>query len=255
MKRMLKFIVLVVAVIMVTLFVIGIYKNNPRVIVSKVFKIGKVHGETFKYRIYAFGVLPIGDAVFNKIEPQEIKGQCVYHINAKARSLNGMSLFFKAKAILDSYVDCVTLNPIFFKQKLVISGKSEQEKEVTYDQKKGFMTLSGVKREILPNTQDPLSLVYNLKKMDFSKSKDIELGINTNQKNYVLKGIIEQKQINNADYKVYCGKADIRRRDKNNPYHRSQVTMWFVKEKENIPILINVFASGFYMTIRLVEIQ
>ena len=166
-----------------------------------------------------------------------------------------MSLFFKAEAILDSYVDCATLNPISFKQKLVISGKPEQEKVVAYDQNKGFMTLDGVKREILPNTQDPLSLIYNLKKIDFAKNKEIEIGINTNQKNYVLKGTIEQKQIGNIDYMVYCGKADIKRRDKNNPYHRSHVTMWFVKENENVPILIKVFASGFFTVIRLVEIE
>jgi len=255
MIKILKVIVLVLVVLIVTSFALGTYKNNPKVIINKVFKGGHVQGQIYKYRIYAFGFLPVGEAVFNKVESKEIKGECLYHINAKAKSLDIVSLFFKAEAILDSYVDCATLNPVSFKQKLVISGKPDQEREATYDQKEGFMTLAGIKREILPNTQDPLSLVYNLKKMDFTKNKDIEMGINTNQKNYVLKGTIEQKQIDNADYKVYSGKADIRRRDKDNPYHRSQVTMWFVKDKENIPILIKVFASGFYMTIRLVEVE
>jgi len=162
---------------------------------------------------------------------------------------------FKAKANLDSYINPEDSNPALFKQDISIAGKDViNKKEVNYDQKQGFMTLEGVKREIMPNTQDPLSLMYNLRKLDFEKSKSVEFGINTNQKNYVLRGTVEKKA-SVGKYNVYCGKSDIRRRDKNNPYHRSQVTIWFAKDIENIPVLIRVFASGFLITVRLVEVK
>jgi hypothetical protein len=92
--------------------------------------------------------------------------------------------------------------------------------------------------------------------MDFDKVKEFEISLNTNQKNYVLKGAAQPQEIciDNKKYKIFILKSDIRRRDKN-PYHQTKLTMTLCKEKENIPILIKVFASGALINARLVEIK
>jgi ribosomal protein L21 len=83
------------------------------------------------------------------------------------------------------------------------------------------------------------------------------MNINTNQKNYSLKGTVVPKEISSAGrrYKVYLLKAEIKRRDKNNPYHRSKITMVVLRKDRNIPILIKVFASGALINAKLIEVK
>jgi hypothetical protein len=252
MRNILKIIGLVVLLLLGIVFFVNAYNSSPAVIVGKVFK-GKVFApRVLVYRTYALGLIPVGNATFYDVSLEKLNKEEVYHLKAGATTLRIFSLFFRAQVELDSFVNPLDNNPVLFKQKIIVSGKNtSDEKEVKYDQTKGFMELAGVKREIMPNTQDPLSLIFNIKKMDFDKVSSVEFGINTNQKNYVLRGTVEKKKI--GKYYFYCGKSEIKRRDKNNPYHRSKVNMWFIKEQENIPVLIKVSASGFPITVRLIE--
>lgn len=256
MKKIIKYISLILLVFLLTIFVVNAYNSNTGVILKRVFRGREGSPKILTYRIYIFGLFPAGKAVFYDKEPLKLDEKDVYHLKAEASSLDLIAPFFKAQVSLDSFIDPLTYSPVLFKQNTLISGKPTQEKEVFYDQKEKTMTLSGVKREIMPDTQDPLSLMFNLKKMNFEKNQIMEFGINTNQKNYIFKGSAEAKDLTagNIKYRLYFGKAEIKRRDKNNPYHRSQVTMWLVKMgDENVPILIKIFASGFLVQVRLVD--
>lgn len=229
---------------------------NPKNIILTLNKKGPLQAGDLKYRIYLFGVLPIGDAVLTKEKQQEYEGRSVYHLSASVQSSKAFSLFFSGSATVDSYVDAKLLCPLLFRQKLSISGKPDAVKEVFYDQKNLVMTTAGRQRLILPETQDPLSAVFNIRRMDFNQVKDIEMNINTNQKNYLLKGKVtsEGLSVNKKIYKVAWASVEIRRREKN-PYHKSRVTMVFLEDNTNIPILIRVFASGVLINAKLIEIK
>ncbi len=255
MSRILKYIGLVVIVALLMAVLINAYNSQPSVIISKVFKNVNLKPQALKYRAYGFGFIPLGEALFNKAQSEELNGVKVYHCHATAKSLDMVSLFFKGEAVLDSYVDAKSGNPMLFRQKVSASGKEAGLREVIYDQKQGYMTLAGVRRQIVPNTQDPLSLIYNLMRMDFEKTKTIDFSINTKHKNYIIKGTVEAKSIvvSGSEYKIYTVKARIRR-NYANPYHQSQATIIFLKAAdENIPILIKVFANGFLINARLAE--
>ncbi len=60
--------------------------------------------------------------------------------------------------------------------------------------------------------------------------------------------------INKKTYRIVLVKAEIKRRDKN-PYHKSNISMVLLREKENIPILIKVFASGILINAKLIDIR
>lgn len=243
-------------VIILVLVFVAYNNSNPKSIISGLAKKGDIQSGELRYRIYLLGIFPVGEAIFGIEKIEEYQGQRVYHLNATAQSLKIFSKFFSGYAILDSYVDIKQLIPMIFRQKIVISGKQSIDREVIYDQKNGIMSIAGVKRQILPNTQDPLSAIFNIGHLDFGKVKEIEMNINTNQKNYVLKGTTEQKDISvhKKTYKIILAKAEIKRRDKN-PYHKSSITMVLLKEKGNIPILIKVFASGVLINARLIDIK
>jgi hypothetical protein len=92
--------------------------------------------------------------------------------------------------------------------------------------------------------------------MDFDRLKEIEMNINTNKKNYFLKGKVTPQDItiDKKLYKTFTLVATIKRSDKN-PYHSSAITMVFLKDKENIPVLIKVVASGFLINARLIALE
>jgi len=253
MKKIL--LILVAGLILISIFAFY-YNNNPKVIISFLLKKGGFKQGDLIYRVNLFGIIPVANAVFKAERIEEYNGQKVYHLSATAQSLKIFSKFFSGYAALDSYIDIQTHNPILFKEKTIITDKKAVNKEVLYDHKNGVMNISGVKRQIFPDTQDPLSSIFNIRSMNFDNKKDLEMNMNTNQKNYILKGTAQHKDIsvNKKIYKTVFLRADIRRKDKN-PYHQSKITMVLLKEKENIPILIKVFASGFLINAKLVDIN
>lgn len=249
--------ILFISIVIIVLLSIFSYHNNndPVLIISGLAKKGFRPG-ALKYKINLLGIIPMGDAVLGLARVEEYNRKKVYHLTAQAESLKIFSKFFNAYAVLDSYVDIEKINPLLFRQKIAIAGRQDIVKEATYDQNNGIMSIAGVKRQILPNTQDPLSAILNLRRMDLDRLKEFEFNINTNQKNYILKGtvILQQVAVNKKIYRTALIKAAIRRRDKN-PYHQSQLTMVLLREKENIPILIRVFASGMLINAKLVDIE
>lgn len=250
-----KWLVLFIVIVLCFAFVFY-HNNNIKNIISGLSKKGDIEPGELRYRIYLLGIIPIGEAVFGVEKSEQYQGEAVYHLSATAQSLNVFSKFFKGRAVLDSYIDIKQLTPLVFKEKIAISGKQDIDREITYDQKNGIMSIAGVKRQILPNTHDPLSATFNIRHLDLDKVKEIEMNINTNQKNYILKGTAEQKNIliHKQAYRIILAKAEIARRDKN-PYHKSSISMVLLKEKQNLPILIKVFASGVLINARLIEIR
>jgi len=253
MKRII--ILLVAALILLSLF--ALYRNtSARAVVSSLGRSGQIKSGDLVYRIYLFGILPIAEAVLGADRIEDYQNQSVYHLHVTAQSLRCYSALLFGSAVIDSFVDRNTHNPILFQQRLTLKGKPTVDKVATYDQKEGVMVLDGVRRQILPNTQDPLSVIFNLRRMDFDTVKELEISINTNQKNYVLRGLTRQNvlSIGGKDYSCVLADARISRRDKN-PYHKSRIVMTLLKEAGNLPVLIKVFASGVFINARLVEIR
>ena len=253
-----KRVLLIFLVLIILASGISYYRNNdPKIILSELIKKGDFVPGELRYQINLFGIIPVGEAVFEAEKIEEYNGQKYYHLNASAQSFKGLSRFFSAHAALESFVDMQQLSPVVFRQKVEISGKQPTLTEIAYDQKNNVMSIGGVKRQILPNTQEPLSVMLNFKRMNFDNIKIFEMNINCYKKNYLLKGAATQEDIliNRKLHKVILVEAKVRRSDKNNPYHQSQISMVLLKEKENIPIVIRVFASGFLINVKLIDIK
>jgi len=245
---------IIILVIAISLVLIWQNNNNPGIIIARHMQKKDTGSGELKYRLNFLGIIPVGEAVFAAEKLEDYKGKKVYHLSASAKPLKIYSRFFSGYAIIDSYVDARSFSPLLFRQKVKSPGKEKPEKEIFYDHVKGTMTLGGVERQILPNTQDPLSAIFNLRHMDLSKIKNIEMNINTNQKNYILSGTVKERAvtINKQACKIAIIDAGIRRRDKD-PYHKSNVTFVLLEGKENIPVLIRVFASGALVTAKLID--
>jgi len=247
-----------VFLIILVFFGIIAYKinSNPNMIISHYFSLKSNDTGVLVYKVNAFNLITVGEAEFWDAKIEDYNGKEVYRLRASARTGKFVSNFFKASAELDSYVDIKSLRPVLFKEKVNIQGKAEKNKEISYDQEKGVMALNGVERTILSNTQDPLSIIYNIREMDLEKIKEFEFSINTNQKNYIFKARVTPQNINlnNRRLKIFVIDAEIMRRD-NNPYHKTMMHMVFLKDKKNIPVYVRVFASGGLIGLKLVDVK
>jgi hypothetical protein len=249
-------ILIIFLVIALFIGVANYLNTNPAGIARRLRAQSETKGGSLTYTIYLFGFIPVGEAVFSAPVKEVFEDRNVLHLNATARPLKIISGIFKGYAALDSYIDIDTGDPILFKQKTLIGNKVAADKEARYDQKNNVMEARGEKRQILAHTQDPLSLTYNIRKMTFNNIADFDMNINTNQKNYIFEARGTPKEIR-AGYEkanLFIIKSTIRRRDKNR-YHRSQVELSLWKEKGNLPILVKVSASGFYLVAKLSRVK
>ena len=250
MKKILVVIVLGLAAIAV----ISASQNNPSVILSRI-GADKLKGDAKElvYKVYLFGALPAGEALIADKGLDMFGGQNVYRLSASAKGSSLISKIYPFEAVLDSYLDPGTFLPQVFKQTLRTKDK-EIVKEVSYDQKNGVMRIADVKRTIFPETYEPLSALYKLRRMDMNSVSAFDLNINTNQKNYAFTGTItkEEVRIKGETQRFFRLKGKIFRRDKN-PYHQSHLEIVFLDNPQKTPLFIKVFASGALLTVRLTD--
>jgi len=230
--------------------------NDLKIILTNLTAKTDIKPGTLEYRINFLNILPVGSARFMPETEDAYSGKKILRLQAEAESIRLISPLFKAKAVIESLIDPKSGNPYIFKQKIEISGKPNAIKEVEYDQKNNVMKIAGSSRSTLADTQDPLSAIYNLRRMDFDNVKNFEMNINTNQKNYILTGSAApgEVKLGNKVYRLAILMAEIKRRDKN-PYHKSIVSMVLLKDAKNLPLLIKVFSSGALINVKLTDIK
>ena len=248
MKKILGIAVLVLAAIII----ISASRNNPGAILNR------ISSDNFKgdvkelvYKVYLFGVFPVGEAVIADKGLDKFGGEDVYRLSASAKGTALISKIYPFEADLDSYLEPGTFLPLTFRQTLKTKDK-ETVKEVSYDQKNGIMRIADVKRTIFPDTYEPLSALYKLRRMDLNAAGVFDFNINTNQKNYAFTGTInkEESRLKNETVNIFRLKGKIFRRDKN-PYHQSHLEIVFLDNPRKTPLYIKVFASGALLTVRL----
>jgi hypothetical protein len=248
---------LFISFILVLFFIFASWYNSvPQVVLSRLLKNGGIRQGQLHYRVYFMKIFPMGDAYWIPEDVEDYHGQAVYHLSITANSLKAFSKIAYAHAALESYIHIRELTPALFREKIVFPGNKEFAKEIFYDQENQVMTKEGERRKIMPNTHDPLSAMFNLRRIDFDKTANVEININTNQKNYVLKGTANSSgvSLHGNTYKLARLEAEISRREQN-PYHKSRINVVLLKEGGNIPLTASVFSRGLFISARLIGIK
>lgn len=232
------------------------YNSNSKAIIINLLNQSYIEDGSLQYRIYLFGILPVANASLYKPTLVNFEGKKAYYLSLFAENTKLTKLSLNGSVTIESFVDTELLKPVMFKQFLAIKNQKEITKEARYDHIEGTMTLNNVKRSISADTLDPLSAILNIRRLDFNTVKNVELEINTNQKNYLLQGTASQEKnsIRNQSFTLVTLRSEIKRKD-GNPYHKSKITTVFLKEKGNIPILINIFSGGVLLKAKLVRIK
>lgn len=259
-KRAIVAVICFLLLVLAVVFIFEGSKNNAAYVVRSLGIDNLASADTAKSMMYGisfFGVLPVGKAELVNNGIIDYKGQQVYYLSGQADTAGIISSVFQAHAEAHSYIDKDKLYPVLFKQTLILPDKPKDEKEISYDQDNLMMEIKGVRRLILANTQDPLSIMFYLSRQRFETGKEFDININTNQRNYrfflkVLRK--EEVTIKGKSTGIWVVKGDIRRRDKS-PRHTSMMTLWLLDNPAKTPLLTKVSSSGIFITARLVGMK
>jgi len=245
---------------MVVLFALKeISNNNPYAIIkyNHLEEELSASGNILVFRVNYQGLIPAGQAKLENKGEELYQDKKVCHLSVKIYPFDFCSKIFNAQAQADSYIDTAKLHTLKFKQCLILPNKPKDEKEVLYDQDKTFMQLKGVRRQILPDTQDPLSAIFYIRHQNLKIGKEFDVNINTNQKNYQFYARVigrEEYTLKARKIGVWVLEAIIRRRDKN-PYHKTTMKLWLLDNPSKIPILIKAMSGIGQVTARLTSVD
>jgi hypothetical protein len=257
-KKIVVLFVCVVLLFFLSVFFFESLGNNAGKIAGDLGLDNASMGQTFNrkvFKINLFGGLPVGRAVMTNHGLSVFKDKEAYLCSGQAQTSGLAALFFNGKAEVSSYIDKDTLLPLLFKESLSRPDSPVQQKEIVYDHNNLIMETNGTKRQILPGTLDPFSVMFYLSRQSFEPGREFDLNINTNQKNYrfflkVLKR--EERIVNGRKIGIWIVKGDIKRRDKS-PRHTTNLTLWLLDNGEKTPLFFKVVASGLPVTARLIE--
>lgn len=206
------------------------------------------------YRLYLFGLVPVGEACLIQNGIEELDGRRVIHLSGSGRTAPYLSSLITGAFSADSYIDSAALAPRLFIQSLRVSGKADKVSQIVYDQEGGTMTIGSEQREIPTGVQDPLSALYKLTRTDFDTAGTISMDLNSNQKTYALTGTAARARRKAGEGAVITVNARISRKDKN-PYHTSRMSFVLSDLHAHVPVLIKVFAGGVFVTAQLTDFQ
>ena len=260
---MTKKIILFVLAVFLLFIILGALKELNGNRIANIIKHNKLQDKplddrsTLVFRVNFQGLIPAGIAVMENKGEELYNGRKVYHLSAKAGASDFFSRIYNAQAQVDSYMDAEKLHALKFTQALILPNKPRDEKVVLYDQENNFMELKGTKRQILANTQDPLSAIYYLRHQELHLGKEFDLNINTNQKNYQLYAKVLGKQsyfLKDKEVGIWLVEVIIRRRDKN-PYHKTTMRLWLLDNPSKTLVFIKAMTNAGVVTARLSDVQ
>lgn len=251
-----KYIFWLVFLVIGVSYLIGLHINCPKTILKN-FIVNSTSNK-FTFKVSYAGFIPLGEGVIENKGREDFGKEEAYHLQAIAWP-NSLINFLgnKIEAEAHSFIDVDKFYTLKFIEKVRISGKTKEEKSIVYNQTKHIMEKDGEEREILPDTHDPLSLLFYLMQQDLALGKTIDLNTNTNQKNYRFYGkIVKEKAVNigNEVFMTYLLKGKVQRRN-NSLRHSSEFMVWFIDKPLKVPFLIRVFTNIGPVTVRLAKID
>jgi hypothetical protein len=152
-----------------------------RAISNKAFGVGEKLEFTVKY-----GAIAAGNAIMEIPDTAIIDNRNCYRIVSTANSNDFVSVFYKVRDSVQTYLDVPGLFPRKFTKQLR-EGKYKNDRLTLFDQK-NHLAITG--KDSIPTfafVQDPLSSLYYIRTQELIPGKDIMVDSHTDRKNYPIK--------------------------------------------------------------------
>jgi len=270
-KKIIGIIFVVGVILIIVLSIREGITNNPRRILNRLIEKGGLakskglvpkdlifkEGEGLNFSVKYMWIIPMGDADIELKELMNYQGHKVYHLVAKVETSKFISKFFNASARVESYMDTQKLHSLRYKEETYIPDHEPEIKDITYDQKNLVMELRGVKRKILPDTQDPISALFYIRTQEFESGKAFTINIITKEENYELRAEVLKRDVvstSSGEVGLWVVDSSVRRWDRSS-HHGATFTIWFTDDERKLPILIKIKTKVGPVSARLVDVR
>lgn len=149
-------------------------------------------GERLEFSV-KYGRLPAGSAVMEISDTATSDDHLCYRVVSTASSNDFVSVFYKVRDTVETYIDIPGIFPRKFIKHLR-EGNYRMDRITTFDQRR-HLAITG--NDTVPTykfVQDPLSSLYYLRTQQLIPGKDVLIDNHTDKKNYLLKVIIYRKE-------------------------------------------------------------
>jgi len=251
-KKIFGFILLACIILVMILSVKEAVLNNPEGILKRLPKQeGNIFtkGKELVFLVKYMGIIPVGKAKIIVGGLTNYNGRDVYRLVVEAETQGFVSIFYKARARIESYMDKNKLHSLRYTENIILPDKGTETKEIIYDQDNLIMIRKDFKRKILPNTQDPLSAIFYLRTQDFNIGESFIINTITKEEIYELKANVFKKE---GD--IWMLKITVARKNKSS-YHGGNFSVWITDDAMRLPLLIKGWTQVGLITMRLVNIK
>ena len=149
-------------------------------------------GEYLEFKVSYAGI-PAGTAVLQIPDTINYNGIKCFKVMSTTRSNAFVSMFYKVRDTVYSYIDYDGIFTHYFRKRLH-EGRYRAEKQTSYDQRR-HLAVTG--KDTIPTysfVQDAFSSMYYIRTQDIALDSDIKIDTHTDKKNYPLKIVIHGKE-------------------------------------------------------------
>ncbi|MDP8259604.1 MAG: DUF3108 domain-containing protein [Candidatus Gygaella obscura] len=254
-KLILKKFILLIIIISLVSFAIELILSSPSLIVKNVLSDKNIQsgqlfqkGRKFSFKFSYSYFLPIGVSDFQVESLEKSEGGDIYKLFATAKTNKVLTSIYEAKAKLISFLDKNKMHSLHYEE--IITTKEEiKSKRIDFDQFKHVASREDKQYKILPDTQDPVSMIFVLLSRKLKIGDEYSDNIFTKECNYEFKSKVVDKKDNIFHLKIKVGRQD------KSSSHGGDFDLYVFDKGYNIPLSIRGWTQAGMITLRLIDIN
>jgi hypothetical protein len=194
-------------------------------------------GERLEFSV-KYGAIAAGNAVMEIPETAIIDSRNCYRIVSTANSNDFVSVFYKVRDSVQTYLDVPGLFPRMFTKQLR-EGKYKNDKLTLFDQRH-HLAITG--KDSIPTfafVQDPLSSLYYIRTQELIPGKDVMIDSHTDRKNYPIKiRVLKRERIEVPAGKFDCIVIEPVMRSEGIFKAKGNIKIWLTDDQYKMPVMM-----------------
>ncbi len=194
-------------------------------------------GERLEFSV-KYGTISAGSAVMEVCDTTTVDNHACYRVVSTANSNDFISVFYKVRDSVQTFLDVPGLFPRVFSKQLH-EGSYKVDRLTYFDQRR-HLAITG--KDTIPTfgfVQDPLSSLYYIRTQDLIPGQDIMLDNHTDRKNYPLKiKVLRKEQIEVPAGTFDCVVIEPVMRSEGIFKAKGNIKIWLTDDEYKMPVMM-----------------
>jgi hypothetical protein len=212
-----------------------------RTIPNKAFGVGERLEFSVKY-----GAIAAGNAIMEISDTAVVDNHSCFRIVSTANSNDFVSVFYKVRDVVETYVDIPGLFTRRFSKKLR-EGNYKIDRETDFDQKRHLAVTGQDSISTFAFVQDPLSSLYFIRTQELMPGREVLIDSHTDRKNYPIKvNVLRKEHIEVPAGEFDCIVIEPVMRSEGIFKAKGNIRIWLTDDQYKMPVMMKseVFFLG-----------